>query len=51
MRYLKDRLREPSTWRGIVLLVGALSGIAIDEQQLQFALLIVGALGVLSPER
>lgn len=31
-QYLRERAKEPSTWRGVIMLVGALVGYTVDAQ-------------------
>lgn len=54
MDYLLDRLEEPSTWRGIVMLATAL-GLHLDpalaDQIITAGVAVVGALGALIPDR
>lgn len=53
MNYMLERLREPSTWRGIVMLVTALGVSLTPDQQsaiMQAGLAIVGLIGVFAPE-
>lgn len=51
--FLIDRLREPSTWRGLVLLLTALGLTLSPEAQeaiIAAGLALAGALGVLLPD-
>lgn len=49
MKYILERLEEPSTWRGIVLLLTAL-GVQLEPHQIEaiipVGLAIVGAINV-----
>ncbi len=49
-----DRLKEPSTWRGIVLLIGGLLGWSISPENqeaiISVCLMIAGAIGAISPD-
>lgn len=53
-RYLLARLREPSTWRGLILLATAL-GYAIRpdlaEAIIALGIALAGGVGVVAPER
>jgi hypothetical protein len=53
-QYLLDRLREPSTWRGIVALLTAF-GVALSPEQtaaiVSLGLAVVGAIGALAPDK
>lgn len=54
MDYLAARLREPSTWRGFVMLaVGC--GVAISPEQIEAIITLgtaaVGAIGVFAPDK
>ncbi|MGH8562728.1 MAG: hypothetical protein ACREXW_01055 [Gammaproteobacteria bacterium] len=55
IEYLKARLKEPSTWRNAVLLLGALLGITLQEQDIevivQVAIAIAGLIGVTTPDK
>jgi hypothetical protein len=52
--YLFDRLREPTTWRGLALLLTSF-GVTLSPEQsdaiLSAGLAIVGAIATLVPER
>ena len=52
--YLLDRLREPSTWRGIVALLTAF-GVALSPDQtaaiVAAGLGLAGAIGALAPDK
>lgn len=54
MNYILARLAEPSTWRGVILLVATALGTALTDQQVaqltQVALGVVGLLGVFTPD-
>jgi hypothetical protein len=45
--YLKDRLKEPSTWRGLVLVMTALGYTLTDEQQTAIVTLGLGLAGMI----
>lgn len=53
-RYLRARLKEPSTWRGLVLLLTSL-GIGISPEQadaiVAAGLAVAGAIGAFAPEQ
>jgi hypothetical protein len=53
MRYLFSRLREPSTWRGLVALAASL-GVAISpelgEAVIAVGLALMGLIGALAPD-
>jgi uncharacterized membrane protein len=52
-KYVVARLKEPSTWRGLVLLATSL-GITLDEEQsmaiIAAGIALAGAIGVLIPD-
>ena len=52
-KYVVARLKEPSTWRGFVLLATSL-GITLDEEQstaiIAAGIALAGAIGVLIPD-
>ena len=52
-KYVIARLKEPSTWRGLVLLVTSL-GVALNEEQstaiIAAGIALAGAIGVLIPD-
>lgn len=52
--YIKDRLKEPSTWRGIILLCTAL-GVPIAPQMAEaiitIGLALSGGVGVITPDK
>lgn len=54
MNYAMARLREPSTWRGMVALVTAF-GIALTPEQtaaiVALGLAVVGGIGAFSPDK
>jgi hypothetical protein len=54
LKYLLERLKEPSTWRGIVLSLTSL-GVVLNEAQamaiITAGLAITGLIGVFSPEK
>ena len=51
--YMLSRLREPSTWRGFIMLLTAL-GVALDAAQTEaviaLGMALVGAVGVFLPD-
>lgn len=51
--YMLNRLREPSTWRGFIMLLTAL-GVALDAAQTEaviaLGMALVGAVGVFLPD-
>ena len=51
--FIMNRLREPSTWRGLILMLTAL-GVKLEPQQIEaivtFGLATVGAIGVFVPD-
>lgn len=51
--YMLNRLREPSTWRGFIMLLTAL-GVALDAVQTEaviaLGMALVGAVGVFLPD-
>lgn len=52
--YIKDRLQEPSTWRGIILLLTALGvpiAPAMSEAIMCLGLALAGGLGILLPDK
>lgn len=52
--YLLERLQEPSTIRGIVLMVSAIGSQYSEEMQssiIEFGLLIAGLIAVLTPDK
>jgi hypothetical protein len=53
-QYLLDRLREPSTWRGIVALMTAF-GVALSPEQtaaiVAAGLAVAGAIGAFAPDK
>lgn len=53
-RYLLDRFREASTWRGLIFVLTA-AGVAIKPQMAEaiiaFGLALAGGAGVVSPDR
>lgn len=53
MRYILDRLKEPSTWRGLAMLATAL-GVTIDPSQMAAIVAagtaVAGLIGVLLPD-
>lgn len=55
MKYLLDRLAEGSTLRGLILLIGGLSGHSISETEVEQivtgALTLAGLLGAALPDR
>lgn len=54
MEYLLERLREPSTWRGLAVLATA-AGVTLSPEQMEaiipVGLLVSGLIGVFAPER
>jgi hypothetical protein len=52
--YIKERLKEPSTWRGIILLLTA-AGVpiapAMSEAIICVGLALAGGVGVVTPDR
>lgn len=54
MQYLLDRLQEPSTWRGLVMIVTSL-GVALSPEQVAAIVAtgsaIVGLIGVFTRDR
>lgn len=52
--YIKDRLKEPSTWRGIILLVTA-CGVPVAPQMgeaiITIGLALAGGVGVISSDK
>lgn len=52
-QYLLDRMKEPSTWRGLVLVVTS-CGIALKPDQIEaisfIGLFIAGLLGAATPD-
>jgi hypothetical protein len=52
--YIKERLKEPSTWRGIILLltaVGVPIAPAMGEAIICVGLAMAGGVGVVTPDR
>lgn len=53
-KYLLDRLKEASTWRGLVML-GMAAGLKLDpalaDQIITAGVAVVGVLGALIPDR
>ena len=52
--YLRARLLEPSTWRGLVLISAALGAVLTPEQQeaiVTAGLLIAGLIGAAFPDK
>jgi len=51
--YMLNRMREPSTWRGFIMLLTAL-GVALDAVQTEaviaLGMALVGAVGVFLPD-
>lgn len=54
LKYLAERLKEASTWRGLVML-GMAAGLKIDpamaDQIITAGVAVVGAVGALIPDR
>jgi hypothetical protein len=54
MDYLLERLKEPSTWRGLAVLATA-AGVTFSPEQMEaivpVGLAVAGVIGVLAPER
>jgi hypothetical protein len=55
-RYLLARLQEPSTWKGLVLIVSALGWAELDgsskgEALMQGGLLLIGVLNAAMPQK
>jgi len=54
MNYFLDRLKEPSTWRGIIAVLTAF-GVTISPEQVEAiiatGLAIMGLIGILSPDK
>ena len=51
--YLLDRMREPSTWRGVIALLTAVGVTLSPEQQtavIALGLAVIGAVGVFLPD-
>jgi hypothetical protein len=50
-----DRLDEPSTWRGIIMLITGVTGFALDEEHTQAVIAagisIVGLIGMFSRDK
>ena len=52
--YIRDRLQEPSTWRGIILLltaVGVPIAPAMGEAIICVGLALAGGVGVVTPDK
>lgn len=52
--YLLDRLREPSTWRGLTLLLTAIGvplAPGVADAVIAAGLAVAGLIGALSPDR
>lgn len=53
-RYLRARLKEPATWRGLVLLLTSL-GVGLSPEQadaiVAAGLAVAGAIGAFAPEQ
>lgn len=53
-QYIKDRLKEPSTWRSIVMFVSA-CGVpiapAMGEQIIAIGIAVSGIIGMLTPDK
>lgn len=51
--YLLERLKEPTTWRGLVLVLTSV-GVTLSPEQsnaiVAFGIALAGAIGVLAPE-
>lgn len=54
MAYLMERLKEPSTWRGLAVLATS-AGVALSPEQVaaivSVGLLVAGLIGVLFPDK
>jgi hypothetical protein len=53
-QYILDRAKEPSTWRGIILLLTAIGvpvAPALAESIVSVGLAIAGLVGVVSPDK
>lgn len=54
MNYLIERLKEPSTWRGVVMLAIGL-GVGINPEQIEAIVAVgtavVGAIGVMASDK
>lgn len=54
MTYVLERLKEPSTWRGLVLLL-TVAGLKLSPDQanaiMALGLAVVGAIGVFLPDK
>lgn len=52
--YIKERLKEPSTWRGIILLLTA-AGVpiapAMGEAIIVVGLALAGGVGIVAPDK
>lgn len=54
MNYLTDRLKEPSTWHGLIVLtsaVGAKISPDMADAIISTGLLVAGIVGVFSPDK
>ena len=54
MNYMIERLREPSTWRGIVMLLTSFGLVLNPEQQnaiIAAGTALAGVIGVFAPEK
>ena len=54
-KFIYNRLQEPSTWRGLILLVAGLIGLEFSPTQetatINVVLAIVGAIGAFTPDK
>ena len=54
-KFILNRLKEPSTWRGIILLIAGAVGynLSIEQQAalVTVALALVGAIGMFTPDK
>lgn len=54
-KYISDRLKEPSTWRGLVMTIGGIFGFALSTEVataiVTVATTIAGAIGISTPDR
>lgn len=52
MDWLKARLRESATWRGIIWIIAGVAGLQLSEADaLSLGAIVAGAVGALLPEK
>ena len=54
-QYISDRLKEPSTWRGVVMFLGGIFGFALSTETATLitsaAITIAGTFGISVPDK